>query len=153
MQILKLKIPPPVVALLMAALMWLVARAAPTFAFVLPARQILAGCIALAGIATSIVGVASFRRAGTTVNPMRPEKASSLVTSGIFKVTRNPMYLGLLLVLLAWAVFLSNALAFILLPAFIFYMNRFQIGPEEIALFSAFGQEFIAYKSRVRRWI
>src|SRR5947207_447658 len=108
----------------MAALMWLVAREAPTFAFVLPARPILAGSIALAGIATSIVGVASFRRAGTTLNPMRPEKASSLVTSGIFRLTRNPMYLGLLLVLLAWAVFLSNALAFIFLPAFVLYMNQ-----------------------------
>jgi len=84
---------------------------------------------------------------------MRPEKASSLVSSGIYKLTRNPMYLGLLLVLLAWAVFLSNALPFIFLPAFIIYINQFQIGPEEIALSSAFGQEFEAYKSRVRRWL
>jgi len=153
MHALKLKIPPPLVALLTAALMWLLARTTPTFEFVLPGRRILAACVAFAGVATSIMGVAAFRRAGTTINPMRPEKASSLVSSGIYKLTRNPMYLGLLLVLLAWAVFLSNALPFIFLPAFIIYINQFQIGPEEIALSSAFGQEFEAYKSRVRRWL
>lgn len=153
MHVLKLKIPPPLVALVMGVVMWLAAQAAPSCAFTLPAHRILAACASLLGVATSIAGVASFRRAGTTVNPMRPEKASSLVISGIYKVTRNPMYLGLLLVMLAWAVFLSNALAFIALPAFVLYMNRFQIGPEETALASVFGPEFAAYKSRVRRWL
>jgi protein-S-isoprenylcysteine O-methyltransferase Ste14 len=153
MHVLKLKIPPPLVALVAALAMWFAARAAPSCTFMLPAQRILAACVAVVGVATSIIGVASFRRAGTTVNPMRPEKASSLVISGIYKLTRNPMYLGLLLVLLAWAVFLSNAVAFIALPAFVLYMNRFQIGPEETALASVFGQEFAAYKSRVRRWL
>jgi len=73
--------------------------------------------------------------------------------SGVYRLTRNPMYLGFLLVLLGWAIFLSNALAFLLLPAFIFYMNRFQIEPEEKALTSLFGQQFVAYTSRVRRWL
>src|SRR2546423_13221222 len=112
MQPLKLKIPPPVVALLMAGLMWLVAHAAPRFVIVFPARRAIAGCLALAGLATAITGVVSFRLAGTTLNPVRPEKASALVTSRIYRMTRNPMYLGLLLVLLAWAVFLANILAF-----------------------------------------
>jgi len=153
MHVLKLKIPPPLVAFVVGVAMWLAAWAAPSCAFVLPSHRILAACIALVGVATGITGVASFRRAGTTVNPMRPERASSLVISGIYSLTRNPMYLGLLLVLLAWAVFLSNAIAFIALPAFILYMNRFQIGPEETALASVFGPEFAAYKSRVRRWL
>jgi protein-S-isoprenylcysteine O-methyltransferase Ste14 len=119
----------------------------------MPARRILAGCLALAGVSIAILGVLSFRRAGTTVNPMQPEKASSLVTSGIYRVTRNPMYLGLLLGLIAWAVFLSNVLAFLFLPAFILYLNRFQIGPEEAALTRLFGQEFVHYQSHVRRWL
>ena len=68
-------------------------------------------------------------------------------------MTRNPMYLGFLLVLLGWAIYLSNVLAFLLLPAFILYMNRFQIYPEEKALASLFGEEFASYKSRVRRWL
>jgi protein-S-isoprenylcysteine O-methyltransferase Ste14 len=153
MHVLKLKIPPPLVALVVGVAMWFAAQAAPSCAFILPAHRVLAACVALVGVATSIIGVASFRRAGTSVNPMRPEKATSLVISGIYNLTRNPMYLGLLLVLLAWAVFLSNALAFIALPAFILYMNRFQIGPEETALASVFGPAFAAYKSRVRRWL
>jgi protein-S-isoprenylcysteine O-methyltransferase Ste14 len=153
MHILKLKIPPPVVALLTGVLMWLATRAAANCAFMMPARRTLAACIALAGVATAILGVLSFRRAGTTVNPMNPERASSLVTSGIYRLTRNPMYLGLLLGLIAWSVFLSNALAFLFLPAFILYLNRFQIAPEEAALARVFGQEFVDYKSRVRRWL
>ncbi len=153
MHALKLKIPPPVVALIMGVLMWLAARAAPTCAFTMPARRILAACIALTGVSIAILGVVSFRRAGTTVNPMNPEKASALVTSGIYRATRNPMYLGLLLGLTAWAVFLSSALAFLFLPGFIAYMNQFQIGPEEAALARMFGQSFSEYRSRVRRWL
>jgi protein-S-isoprenylcysteine O-methyltransferase Ste14 len=84
---------------------------------------------------------------------MDPASSSSLVLSGIYKFSRNPMYLGFLLALFGWAVFLSNALAFVFLPAFIFYMNRFQIEPEEKALAGKFGQEFVDYKSRVRRWL
>ena len=153
MNALKLKIPPPVVALTVAALMWLIARAAPTLGFALPARRVLAACFALAGVSTAIAGVAAFRRVGTTVNPLRPEKASSLVVSGVYGVTRNPIYLGLLLVLIAWALLLSNILGLLLLPVFILYMNRFQIGPEEAALTSVFGPDFTTYKSRVRRWL
>ena len=97
--------------------------------------------------------IASFVRAKTTVNPMKPASASALVVSGLYARSRNPMYLGLLLILIGWAVYLSNGLAFLLLLAFILYMNRFQIEPEERALISLFGQEFVAYKSRVRRWL
>jgi len=99
------------------------------------------------------LGIVSFRQARTTVNPMKPDTTSSLVVSGIYRWTRNPMYLGFLLVLLGWALFLSNALAFVLLPAVIFYMDRFQIEPEERALHSLFGQQFVIYTSRVRRWL
>jgi protein-S-isoprenylcysteine O-methyltransferase Ste14 len=95
----------------------------------------------------------SFWRARTTVNPINPAATSSLVIGGIYSLTRNPMYLGFLLALVGWATVLSNALAYLLLPAFIFYMNSFQIKPEERALASLFGEEFITYKSRVRRWL
>ena len=92
-------------------------------------------------------------RAGTTVNPIKPETAGSLVVSGIYRRTRNPMYLGFLLGLAGWAVFLSNALAFIFLPVFVLYLNRFQIRREERALASVFGKDFAAYQSKVRRWL
>ena len=149
----ELKVPPPLVALFMAGLSWLAAWAAPTLRFVLPHRNGIVLALFVAAVCVSVLGVASFRRARTTLNPLRPENASVLVMSGIYRYTRNPMYLGLLLALLAWAIFLSNALAFVFLPAFILYMNRFQIAPEERVLVSMFGQEFTAYLSKVRRWL
>lgn len=153
MRSLELRVPPPVVALFMAGLGWLASWAAPTLGFILPHRSVIALTSLVAGVCVALLGVASFRRARTTVNPLKPEKSSALVISGIYRYTRNPMYLGLLLALLGWAIFLSNALAFVCLPAFILYMNRFQIVPEERVLASRFGPEFTAYLSKVRRWL
>jgi protein-S-isoprenylcysteine O-methyltransferase Ste14 len=153
MRTLELKIPPPAVALATAALMWLVSRATPSLGWVFPARAVAASGVAAIGVLTAISGVLALRRAQTTLNPMKPDSATSLVASGSYTVTRNPMYLGLLLALTGWAIFLSNALVFIFLPAFVLYMNRFQIEPEERTLASRFGQDFVAYKSRVRRWL
>src|SRR5258705_12308190 len=153
MRFLELKVPPPVVALFMAGLSWLTSWAAPTLGFVLPHRNAIVLALFVASVCVAVLGVASFRRARTTLNPLKPEKSSALVTSGIYRYTRNPMYLGLLLVLLGWASFLANALAFVFLPVFILYMNRFQIEPEERVLASMFGREFAAYLSKVRRWL
>ena len=153
MHVLELKVPPVAVVLIIAALMWLVSWAVPKLGFLFPARSLLAVSLGVTGAVTSMLGVASFSRAKTTVNPMNPDASSSLVVSGVYALSRNPMYLGFLLVLLGWAVFLANALAFLLLPAFLFYMNRFQIEPEERALTSLFGQAFVAYKSRVGKWL
>ncbi len=153
MQGLELKVPPLALGLILAALMWLVSRAMPAFGFMFPASRFFSVTVAVAGVVIIGLGIASFRRAGTTVNPMKPDSASSLVVSGLYRLTRNPMYLGFLVVLLGWAIFLSNALAFLFLPAFILYMNRFQIEPEEKALTSLFGEQFVAYRSRVRRWL
>ena len=151
--VLELKVPPVGVVLVMAALMWFVAGIVPALEFVLPAREFVAVIFAVVGLVTGVMGIVSFGRAKTTVNPMKPDSASSLVVSGIYQYSRNPMYLGLLLILVGWAAYLSNVLAFLILPGFILYMNRFQIEPEERALTSLFGQDFIAYKSRVRRWL
>ena len=153
MRALELKIPPVALVIITAALMWLVARLGSTFGLLLPARRALALGLVVAGAVISALGVVSFRRAGTTVNPIKPETAGSLVVSGIYRRTRNPMYLGFLLGLAGWAVFLSNALTFIFLPVFVLYLNRFQIRPEERALASVFGKDFAAYQSRVRRWL
>jgi protein-S-isoprenylcysteine O-methyltransferase Ste14 len=153
MKYLELKIPPVGLALLTALLMWLVHQAAPFpgLKFSLP-REISA-MLLVAGIAAALAGVVSFRRARTTVNPGQPDSATSLVCSGIFRVTRNPMYLGLLLALLAWALHLGNMLSLLLAPAFVLYMNRFQVRPEERALANLFGQEYQRYLQRVRRWL
>lgn len=109
--------------------------------------------IALVGVGFSVAGVFSFRRAKTTVNPTKPETASSLVCSGIYGATRNPMYLGLFFVLVAWSVFLSSAWVSLGPLAFVLYTNRFQISPEERVLLTMFGTGYSAYKSKVRRWL
>ncbi len=153
MRALELKVPPPVVALTAACAMWGVSSFAPSLAMPFQIRLAAALMIALAGVCVALAGVVSFRRVRTTVNPMQPETASSLVCSGVYGVTRNPMYLGFLCVLVAWAVFLSSAWALLGPLVFVFYMNRFQIAPEEKVLSALFGADYCAYKSRVRRWL
>ena len=157
MNALELKIPPPVVALCVALLMWLVASAALPFtpAFELPfslRAGLAAGCVVI-GQGISMAGIVSFRRARTTLNPLNPGAASALVRSGIFRLTRNPMYLGLLLTLAGWSAWLWSPVSLLFLPVFVLYINRFQIDPEERALARLFGAEFAAYRTRVRKWV
>ena len=146
------RVPPPAIALIMAAFMWLISRAVPPFHFDVPAHNWLAVVLVSAGFVTGISGVVTFRQAKTTVNPMKPH-ASSLVTWGVYAISRNPMYLGGLIMLLGWAIFLSNALAFVFLPIYVLYINLFQIAPEERALTSLFGETYVAYQMRARRWL
>ena len=150
---LELKIPPLALVFIAAGIMWLMARSFPRLQFGFPARTLLAATIAVAGAVIAASGVISFRRAKTTVNPMKPAAASSLVEFGIYSISRNPMYLGFFLLLVGWAIHLSNAAALVALPLFILYMNRFQIKPEEEILAALFGQAFEEYKSRVSRWL
>ena len=152
MSSLELKVPPPIVALLVAVSMWGVAFLVPPPA-IPPLRVAAAFVLAIVAIIFSFFGVLSFRRAKTTKNPMKPEAASSLVVTGIYKVTRNPMYVGLTVLLLAWAVFLWSAWALLGPLAFVAYISRFQIAPEERVLATLFGAEYAAYKARVRRWL
>ena len=153
MRALELKVPPPVVAALMAGAMWGISLVAPLLQVPAFIRVVAAATIVLAGGGFSLAGAISIRRGGTTVNSMKPETTSSLVSSGIYRVTRNPMYVGLLFVLVAWAIFLSTIWALLGPLAFVLYLNRFQIAPEERALSAMFGAGYSAYKSRVRRWL
>ena len=139
--------------LLFAASMWLLSASESSMALALPWRQTLAITVWCLGITISLAGLLEFWRAKTTINPLNPEAASAMVTSGIYHYTRNPMYVGLLFALVGWAVWLSHLIAFALLPLFVLYINRFQIGPEERALAAKFGEEFRQYRSSVRRWL
>jgi protein-S-isoprenylcysteine O-methyltransferase Ste14 len=153
MRWLELRVPPPAVGLAIALLMWLAALATPSLDFGLPGRGVAVLAIAAGGVCIGATAFLQFRKTNTTVNPMTPEASSALVVAGIFRWTRNPMYLGMLVVLIAWALWLSNALAFIVLPLFVAYLNRFQILPEERALQARFGAEFERYCRSVRRWL
>lgn len=147
------RIPPPVIELAAALLMWGAARAWPGLRMDLPGRTQVAVAVALAGIAMAIAGIVEFRRARTTVNPLRPERSSALVDSGAYRFTRNPMYLGMAIVLAGWAIWLGSAPALLVLPFFVAYLTRFQILAEERALQARFGDAFRAYRRRVRRWL
>jgi protein-S-isoprenylcysteine O-methyltransferase Ste14 len=153
MRALELRIPPVVVVFAVATLMWLADAGLPQFRILRPGFHFVAAYPAGAGILISVLGVVSFKRAKTTVNPTKPGSANSLVISGIYQLSRNPMYLGFFLVLCGWMAFLGNLLTLPFPGLFVFYMNRFQILPEEKALERIFGQQFIDYKSKVRRWI
>ncbi len=153
MRSLELKIPPLALVVLFAGLMWLLARLTPGLNYAVPWRQVLVATLSALAVLIILAGVASFRRASTTVNPLNPESSSALVVSGIYRVTRNPMYLGFLLLLAAWALLLGNLTVLLLLPVFVWYMNRFQILPEERALTSLFGNDYTNYCARVRRWL
>jgi len=147
-------IPPLVLAGLLAVLMWLAARVFPLAVLPLPWRGLVCAATGAAGLVICALGVLPFRRAGTTVDPTRPERASALVTMGIYSVTRNPMYLGMLLVLIAWGLYLASTVGLVLAPlAFVLYVDRVQIPREERALAAAFGSDYIGYASRVRRWL
>jgi len=150
---LRKKIPPLVFILILGIFMWILASISPTFTYNFPFRWIVGLTFPILGC--FVIGYCGFlfRRNGTTVNPTKPDTTSSLLTTGVYSYTRNPMYVCSLFILIGWAYFLSNILAIILLPIFVIYMNQYQIKPEEDALELKFGQEFVEYKSKVRRWL
>lgn len=152
MQKLELKVPPLVVVAVTALLMWFIAQALP-LVFVVPMKWLVVLFFIMCGFASVLAGVLEFRRAQTTVNPMAPQESTALVTRGIYRFTRNPMYLGFLLALLGWGIWLSSLPALLLVAGYVLYMNRFQIKPEERFLAQAFGAPYLQYKQQVRRWL
>jgi protein-S-isoprenylcysteine O-methyltransferase Ste14 len=153
MEWLELRVPPPVVGVAVGLVMWLAAVALPALDFDLPAPGAAALALAAVGLAIGATAFLQFRKAKTTVNPLNPEASTALVVVGIYRLTRNPMYLGMLVILIAWALWLSNLAAVVLLPLFVAYLNRFQIVPEERALQARFGAGFERYRESVRRWL
>ena len=153
MNALALKVPPVAQVIITAAAMYGVSKMVPALTFSLNGSTALAVGLGVMGMSLGVMGVTQFRKAQTTPNPQALEKVSSLVTSGIYQYSRNPMYLGLVLILLGWAFYLSHFLSFVLLPVFILYMTRFQIQPEEEMMARKFGKTYQAYLNKVRRWI
>lgn len=147
------RIPPPVVGAVAGLVAWLCAWLGPDTGLSARIGMIAGALVALGGIVVALLGVRGFRRAGTTLSPLKPDEASSLVETGIYRHTRNPMYLGLALLLLGWALVLASPLALVGPLLFVVWMTRFQIIPEERALSRLFGSQYEAYRRRVRRWI
>lgn len=150
---LELKIPPPLVALLLALAMGAFAGLGPALPWPEGTRRGVALALAALGAGFDFAGLIAFLRHRTTINPLTPRKTSALVTTGVYRITRNPMYVGLLLFLTAWAVWLGAAWPLLAPLGFVAYITRFQIRPEERALTALFGDDFTTYTTRVRRWL
>jgi len=147
------KVPPPVVAIIAAGFMWLLTREVAVSIYEVPNKAVICSVLAATGFLVDFAALWLFMKAKTTVNPIKPNKASTLVTMGIYRYTRNPMYIGNLIFLLAWLVWLGSVYGFIGLILYVVYMNQFQIKPEERVLLSLFGDEYSLFCSRVRRWV
>lgn len=153
MKWLRLKIPPALLFLICLGLMWGLDKwfIFEPLTFDLP--DWIFDCFILIGGSIVLLGVIEFSRNSTTVNPHKPQNTTAFVNSGIYRFTRNPMYLGMVFILLAGVVKFGNGLAILVVPLFIFYINVFQIQPEEEMLQQKFGEEFLEYRQSVRRWI
>ena len=147
------KVPPPAVALLIAATMWHLSSYEPALSLSAEMSEILVLFLVIVGVSFDVCGLLAFRQLKTTINPMSPNKTSALVTGGIYRLSRNPMYVGLFLFLMAWAIQLSMLWPFIGPILFVIYITRFQITPEERVMESKFGDEYSIYKNKVRRWL
>ena len=147
------KIPPPVILILCGALAWLLAHFTPGFGVDVPARLPMAAVLVLVGLALDFSGLLSFRKAKTTFNPLTPSRSKVIVQTGLYRFTRNPMYLGMVFELLGLCVFLANPLALVAIAVFVAYITRFQIIPEERLLLEKFGAPYALYTRTVRRWL
>lgn len=150
---LELKIPPAAVMLFFMVLMYFISSVFPSLNIDFMFQMFLSIETAVSGFVLIVAASYVFNEKGTSINPMKPESASSLVTNGIYKFTRNPMYLGIAVILFAWLIFLGNVLNIVNIILFILYMNRYQIIPEERALEKKFGDDYLSYKTKVKRWL
>jgi protein-S-isoprenylcysteine O-methyltransferase Ste14 len=151
----KAKIPPPLVLVACGILMWLTDKLLPRFSFVFPTRLLAFWIFLLMGVLLLASGASNFLRRNTTIHPDRKSlsKATTLVTTGIYRYSRNPIYLGMAIMLVAWVIFLQNWLSVLGVIIFVLFIDYYQIRPEEQALEKVFGEEYVRYKRRVRRWV
>lgn len=149
----KLRIPPPLVFLITAGIMWCISYFLEIGTYAVPFRRPIFYLLTLCAMAITFLAIYGFKSVKTTVDPLKPEKASQLVTEGIYTLSRNPMYLALLILLTAWAIFLNSPLSLLVIIFFVWFLTEFQIKPEEEALTEKFGEAYTSYVSRVRRWL
>ncbi|NBI43079.1 isoprenylcysteine carboxylmethyltransferase family protein [[Haemophilus] felis] len=144
----KIHLPPPVIFLICALLMWWLP---PLYVF--PQHHWVVASLVALGLIVGWSSVMQFLLAKTSINPIHLEKSKKLVISGMFKISCNPMYLSLVILLLAWASWLGSASALLMIAVFVLYMNKVQIRREEQFLEQRFGQDYVDYKKKVRRWL
>lgn len=146
-------LPPPVVTAATAAIMWLTHSIWPLAHWPFAGQGGLALFVGFLGLSLMLLAAKTMHSAQTTLMPFDPSQASALVTQGIFRYSRNPIYLGDLCLLLAWALWLGAGLSLVWLGVFVFYMSKVQIKAEEQALQQKFGLAYQQYCQQVRRWL
>lgn len=149
----RLCIPPVLQVIICVALAWIAGQTFPQLSISVPFGTIIAIMFAAVGLLLLFLALRLFSEKRTTIDPLRPERAENVITSGIYGMTRNPMYLGLLLIVVAAAVAVANPVSLLAPVLFVFAMNELQIKPEEQALSQKFGPSYTGYCERVRRWI
>ncbi|WP_318496241.1 methyltransferase family protein [Photobacterium leiognathi] len=147
-----LRVPPPILLLLSILGMHLLSRFYPVMTFDFDGKSLLISMLCFIGVIPGFTAIIAFAKANTTIDPRYPQKTSRLVTTGIYRFTRNPMYLGLVFFLFAAAFYFSALSCFVVVPVFIWVMNNFQIEPEEAVLLAMFGEDYQHYCQTVRRW-
>lgn len=152
MTALELKLPPPLMGFTAFVAAWIIGGLVPSAKLPLWWQHI-AGPLALGGALISAAGFVSFWRARTTINPLYPDRASHLVTTGVYRLSRNPMYLGLTVSLIGWALYLLSLPAMLAPLGFVLFIHRFQVLPEERILTARFGIDYERYRATVPRWI
>lgn len=149
MNFLENRIPPPLIMLTFMLLIWLIDSSGTTMLEL----QVSVAVVVVVALVVVRSAIMSFIKQKTTVNPLDPEAATSLVSDGVFKLTRNPMYLAMALIVLAWGLYFVEIYSPVFVAVFVLYMTQFQIKPEERALDKVFGESYADYKQKVRRWI
>ena len=147
----KTKFPPPLVALTFGFLINYTKNIFPKIE--IENKIIFGSFMIISGLIIILSAIILFKKYQTTITPLNPSNATKLITDGIYRFSRNPMYLGLSLMLLGISIILNLTGGFFLIPLFILYLNIFQIIPEENAMVDLFKNEFLEYKKNVRRWI
>lgn len=150
---LELKIPPILVLVVFLVLNWILALQTFRIDISFVVKGVFSTLFVIGGVVLCFAGVFSFRKAKTTVNPLNPESSTTLVATGVYRYTRNPMYLGFLCIVVAWSIYLTSPVSIVGIVGFIVYMNQFQIKPEECILADRFPADYQHYLSKVRRWL
>ena len=150
---LETKIPPPLLGFATALFMWLVAQVLPTLTMPSTKINTVGLVIMVAGFCLDLLALSQFLKLKTSFDPTKPHKASTVVTSGLYRHSRNPMYLGLMIALIGWGLFLGNLASLACLFVFVPVITHFQILPEERILKEKFGEEYERYAQNVRRWL
>ena len=146
-----IKIPPPILVLILVVSSFLSSKKIDLIH--IPNQNLTSILILLIGILILIIPVSKFIKSKTTIDPIKFKKVNKLVTSGIYKYSRNPMYLGLLLIVISSSILYLNIYSVTTPMIFYYWINRFQIKREEIFLTEKFGKEYLLYMTRTRRWI